>query len=64
MAGAVQRWGMEWAYLDHGVELQAPATSFRMRLAAFRTLWEAALDQLARGLAYRFAASHALALQP
>jgi hypothetical protein len=64
MAGAIQRWGLEWADLERASGMHVPATSFRLRLAAFSTLWQAAVDKLADGLAYRFATSHALSLWP
>jgi hypothetical protein len=62
LAGASERWGMDWADLDlvasptlwpglRVVDMQAPATSTSVRLATFSVFWRAALDQLVRGLA-------------
>lgn len=57
VAGAVRRWGLEWADLDQLLGVQVPATSFRLRLTAFTSLWQAAVDELADGIAYRLTAT-------
>jgi hypothetical protein len=69
------RWGLDWAVTGGFatpsawaglwvIDMQAPVTSSRVRLATFSIMWRAAMDQLARGLAYRFASTYALRVRP